>query len=90
MNVPAAGNRSHGRGRGMNANKVCIDCGKVGHTINVCYKKHGFPPNFKFKNEPPISSTHNVFQDDRTDVKHNEEDITTKVKVPQQLGYGLT
>nr|KYP33713.1 hypothetical protein KK1_045413 [Cajanus cajan] len=30
--------------------KICSHCGKSGHTIDVCYKKHGFPPSFKFKN----------------------------------------
>nr|KYP39800.1 hypothetical protein KK1_038865 [Cajanus cajan] len=30
--------------------KICFHCGKSGHTIDVCYKKHGFPPGFKFKN----------------------------------------
>ncbi|KAF1875995.1 hypothetical protein Lal_00006626 [Lupinus albus] len=29
--------------------KLCIFCGKNGHTIETCYFKHGFPPNFKFK-----------------------------------------
>jgi len=30
--------------------KICSHCGKTGHTIDTCYKKHGFPPHFKFKN----------------------------------------
>lgn len=29
---------------------VCSFCGKLGHTIDISYKKHGFPPNFKFNN----------------------------------------
>lgn len=24
----------------------CMHIGKVGHTTETCYKKHGFPPNF--------------------------------------------
>jgi hypothetical protein len=27
---------------------VCSHCGVTGHTINKCYKIHGFPPRFKF------------------------------------------
>ena len=30
---------------------TCIHCGKTGHTVDKCYKKHGFPPGFKFKNK---------------------------------------
>ena len=31
---------------------TCTHCGKTGHTVDKCYKKHGFPPGFKFKNKP--------------------------------------
>ena len=30
---------------------LCTDCGKLGHTIDKCYKLHGFPPGYKFKNK---------------------------------------
>ncbi|XP_021631768.1 uncharacterized protein LOC110629163 [Manihot esculenta] len=30
--------------------KVCTYCGKQRHTVDTCYKKHGFPPGFKFRN----------------------------------------
>nr|KYP46408.1 hypothetical protein KK1_031983 [Cajanus cajan] len=26
------------------SNKICTHCGRSGHTIEVCYRKHGFPP----------------------------------------------
>lgn len=26
--------------------KICTNCGKNVHTIEVCYQKHGFPPHF--------------------------------------------
>ena len=31
---------------------TCTYCGKIGYTVDKCYKKHGFPPDFKFKNKP--------------------------------------
>ena len=31
---------------------TCTHCGKTSHTVDKCYKKHGFPPGFKFKNKP--------------------------------------
>nr|KYP54393.1 hypothetical protein KK1_000581 [Cajanus cajan] len=43
--------KSFGRGNTSNSNKVCTFCGKENHTIDTCYFKHGFPPNFKFKNK---------------------------------------
>ena len=30
--------------------KVYSHCGKTGHVIDTCYRKHGFLPQFKFKN----------------------------------------
>ncbi|KAF1867112.1 hypothetical protein Lal_00049540 [Lupinus albus] len=41
------------------SNKVCSFCGKNGHTIETCYFKHGFPPNFKFKSKGSISGSIN-------------------------------
>ena len=29
---------------------LCTHCGKLGHTMEKCYKLHGFPPGYKFKN----------------------------------------
>ncbi|XP_075654886.1 uncharacterized protein LOC142625062 [Castanea sativa] len=31
---------------------VCTHCGKTGHIGDNCYRLHGFPPDFKFKNKP--------------------------------------
>ncbi|KAJ9187744.1 hypothetical protein P3X46_003166, partial [Hevea brasiliensis] len=31
-----------------NSNKVCTLCGRLRHTEATCYRKHGFPPGFKF------------------------------------------
>lgn len=40
---------------------ICVHCDKLGHTSDMCYKLHGFPPRFRFKNKPPkahqVSST---------------------------------
>nr|KYP66985.1 hypothetical protein KK1_013301 [Cajanus cajan] len=45
--------KSFGRGRGSNFKnggrgngKMCTYCGKSGHTVETCYKKHGYPPSF--------------------------------------------
>lgn len=42
--------------RGKGKYNTCTHCGKLGHTIDICYKKHGFPPYFKFKNGNPANN----------------------------------
>ena len=34
---------------------MCTHCGKLGHTANKCYKLHGFPLGFKFKDKPSMA-----------------------------------
>ena len=34
---------------------ICTHCGKTDHTVDKCYKLHGFPPGFKFKNKPSMA-----------------------------------
>ncbi|XP_004505909.1 uncharacterized protein [Cicer arietinum] len=41
--TPNGGHNFGGCGRGY---KVCIHCNKTCHTIDVCFKKHGYPPNY--------------------------------------------
>lgn len=36
-----------GSGRG---NRICTHCGKIGHTIDTCYKIYGLPPSFRSNN----------------------------------------
>ncbi|XP_050217290.1 uncharacterized protein LOC126668117 [Mercurialis annua] len=33
----------------FNRQKTCSHCGWNGHTVDSCYKKHGYPPNFQSK-----------------------------------------
>ncbi|KAG6748876.1 hypothetical protein POTOM_048813 [Populus tomentosa] len=38
---------------------ICSHCGIVGHTVEKCYRIHGFPPGYKFnrgKNAPPSAN----------------------------------
>ncbi|XP_068503595.1 uncharacterized protein [Phaseolus vulgaris] len=68
--------RGVGYGRGSNGrgytSKICSHCGRTEHTIDTCYKKHGFPPHFKFKNQNHDQShTNAVFQN--TNFNNNEQ-----------------
>ena len=43
-----------------NAQKpVCTHCGKIGHTIQKCFKLHGFPPGYRTNSsyKPRIQQT---------------------------------
>ena len=41
----SSGNNPKGKER-----PLCTHCGKLGHTVDKCYKLYGFPPSYKFKN----------------------------------------
>ena len=47
-----------GSGKNFKGKKrhVCTHCRKMGHTMDKCYKLHGFPPGFKFKNNKSASA----------------------------------
>ncbi|MED6170648.1 hypothetical protein PIB30_117012 [Stylosanthes scabra] len=40
------GNNQSNKGQGR-SKLQCTHCGKTGHIVDICYKKHGYPPNFK-------------------------------------------
>lgn len=42
---------------------VCTHCGKTGHTVEKCYRLHGFPPGFKFTKNKIMSSAQTVSVD---------------------------
>nr|KYP34389.1 Copia protein [Cajanus cajan] len=62
---------SSGRGRGRfnqrnfsnQPQKICTFCGKERHTVETCYFKHGFPPNFNFKNKRQTSTVNSYPSD---------------------------
>lgn len=37
----------YGRGNGPYKSIVCTLCRKLGHIVEVCYKKHGYPPGLR-------------------------------------------
>ncbi|XP_025692632.1 uncharacterized protein [Arachis hypogaea] len=41
------GGRTNGRGRGRGTKIQCTFCGKMGHIVDTCYKKHGLPPHLR-------------------------------------------
>ena len=48
---------------------ICSQCGVAGHTIEKCYKVHGYPPGFKFtRNKPNQFVQHSSNQVQRTNL----------------------
>ena len=49
------GGAPEGGGRGSSS-KLCTFCGRTGHTIDVCYGKHGYPPGHpRYPGKPWVS-----------------------------------
>ena len=48
QNLTTFNGGSDGKGK---ERPLCTHCGKLGHTIDKCYKLHGFPLGYKFKNK---------------------------------------
>ncbi|XP_057734746.1 uncharacterized protein LOC130950242 [Arachis stenosperma] len=47
-------NQGFGRGQGGRGKMWCSHCGKSGHTIDTCYKKHGYPPHMQQRHNTAI------------------------------------
>ncbi|XP_019455120.1 PREDICTED: uncharacterized protein LOC109356243 [Lupinus angustifolius] len=70
---------SFGKGswnKGSNGGKFCTHCKKNGHTSEVCYKLHVFPPNFQFTRGEQINS-----------IKTDEDDANNPCKNEQQRNH---
>ena len=42
---------------------VCTHCGKLRHTVEKCFKLHGFPPGFKLKGKTSMVNQVGVQED---------------------------
>ncbi|XP_057965307.1 uncharacterized protein LOC131155874 [Malania oleifera] len=54
---------------------LCTHRGKLGHTMDKCYKLHGFPPGFKFKNKKN-ATTHQVSSNIELIQRNNSTGVT--------------
>ncbi|XP_058740904.1 uncharacterized protein LOC131613234 [Vicia villosa] len=74
------GRTNSGRGRG---NRVCTHCGMTNHTIDTCFKNHGYPPNWK------LDGTINnyITSHDKPDVIPNDD---SEANAPVNSGLTFT
>lgn len=49
---------------------VCTHCGLTGHTVDKCYKLHGYPPGYKFTKKI-VPSAQLVIQLQENDCEHS-------------------
>jgi len=73
--------RMQGRRKGFVQNsgprKICAYCGKTGHTVDTCYRKHGFPPHFQKGNSSMINNACSDTRDLKEDLSTNGDISTT-------------
>ena len=66
-----------------NGRPQCTHCGAMGHVVDKCYKLHGYPPGYKFKNKggQPFANNVVVAED------HISEPVAlTKAQYQQLIG----
>ena len=67
---------------------ICSHCGLSGHTIEKCYKLHGFPPGFKFtKTKPPNQyspSQHSANQLQSSNQYSSPQYLVNQIQSPHQ------
>ena len=49
--VKNGGSFAKGFTKGKSGRPQCTHCGLLGHVVDKCYKLHGYPPGYKFKNK---------------------------------------
>lgn len=63
------GRTSYGRGKGTRA---CSLCNRNNHTVDTCWKKHGYPPHLQHQNSL-VNNCVNTHEDDSQSVAYEEE-----------------
>lgn len=63
----------YGKGKGNSSTKPCSYCNRTGHTVDTCYRKHGYPPGFRFRDGSApakhLMATVNCVDTDDTDTR---------------------
>ena len=62
-------------------------CGKTSHTVDTCFKKHGFPSNYK-KGYTTVNNISSTVNDEEEE--DDEEEDSTSEEVQLTSSFGLT
>ena len=68
--------------------KNCTFCNRLGHTVDTCYKKHGFPPGYKSINR--TSQTNNMFTTNSSSEFFSKEQDVKGIQLTSQQCQFLT
>lgn len=71
------------KNQNSNSKKVCTQCGRFGHTIDICYKKHDYRHNHKLHRKSS-QVNHALTQEDDTDKTQHVEPSGDFRLTPQQ------
>ncbi|KAJ0046741.1 hypothetical protein Pint_03784 [Pistacia integerrima] len=69
-------------------NRFCTFCGKPRHTIETCYKKHGYPHGYKPRNQN--STAHNIISGEDTEGADESHQNTAMQKGILEPGISFT
>ena len=70
------------QGKGRGNGRVCSICGRSNHTIDTCYRKHGFPPNF--------GKTQAMVNNSSLEIHEEREDLDDSKSCKGTESYGFT
>ena len=82
------GSFAKGFNKGKSGRPQCTHCGILGHVVDKCYKLHGYPPGYKFKNKGQQSG-HSSFASNVVSTECNNEGNFSLTKSEYQQLLGL-
>ncbi|KAJ1398678.1 Retrotransposon gag domain [Sesbania bispinosa] len=72
--------------QGKKDRPLCSHCGVLGHTVDKCFKIHGYPPSFKPKSKSvSVSSSHTVNQVSESSVDTSTTATLTALQCQQLI-----
>ncbi|GAU31823.1 hypothetical protein TSUD_58240 [Trifolium subterraneum] len=75
---------SKGNSQSSKGNKYCTYCHKTNHTINECFKKHGFPPHMQKYNRAASNSSHAGSNSMTNSSEHGESSRSSTPSISQE------
>ena len=91
-NQTGAGVKKSSKGKfvkNQQGSKTCSFCGKIGHTVETCFRKHGFPPNFKKGQGSVVNNVTSDECDEEDEVSHEEAQPSSGFSLTKEQYQGL-
>ena len=81
--VKNSGSFVKGSNKGKSSRPQCTHWGALGHVVDKCYKLHGYPPRYKFKNKGQQGG-HSSFASNVVSTECNNEESFSLTKSEYQ------